>query len=409
MRIWRWLAPGLKVKRWVALICFSVLLLLAGASLVVIGVLSDGGATKDYPASGGLILLVSLVALFVAVSKLIESVVMVFQQRDGKSFIDVAYERRYLARGAKVVAFGGGTGMSNLLSGLKAHTAEITAVVSVGDDGGSSGRLREDLNMQPPGDVRNCLVALADSGPLMRDLLQYRFDKGELSGHSFGNIFLTVLTKLTGSFRSGVAEAGRLLSVRGTVVPVTDDAVSLVATHTDGTKSTGQVMVASATKSIDKLELKPDEGRADIAVLDAVEKADLIVFGPGSLYTSVLPSMLVGGVSESLQKTKALRVFVCNTMTQKGETGAFTVVDHIKAVEKHIGQGFLDAVVVNTTAISAGLKERYAQNGVIPVLDDCDLMQKSSLRIIRCDVLDEDNFVRHDSTKLAAVLMEVLS
>ncbi|MCK6439043.1 MAG: YvcK family protein [Planctomycetes bacterium] len=253
---------------------------------------------------------------------------------------------KFIKRPPSIVAIGGGTGMASLLRGLKEHTDKITAVVTVADDGGSSGRLRKDFDILPPGDIRNCLVALADVGPVLEELFQYRFTESDLRGHSFGNLFLAALTRITGDFSKAVEEANRILNVRGRVLPATLTKVALVAHHSDGTKSTGESLIGRGRgKWIERISLKPEPEPASKEIINAIEGADMIVLGPGSLYTSVIPNLLISGILPAIADAPAIKAYVCNIMTQPGETGGYTAADHVDALLRHATPNMLDFAV----------------------------------------------------------------
>jgi uncharacterized cofD-like protein len=308
----------------------------------------------------------------------------------------------------RVTAFGGGTGLSNLLKGLKTHTDRVTAVVTVCDDGGSSGRLRREFDLPAPGDIRNCLAALADTEPLMEELLQYRFEESEMAGHSFGNLLLTALTRITGDFGSAIREANKILKVRGTVLPSTSEKATLVATHADGSKSTGEEAVGKSKKPIKRVELKPSPGKASEEVIEAILNADMLVFGPGSLYTSVIPNLLVEGVIDAAMTSKAPCVYICNVMTQPGETTGYDASRHVQAVEEHSRSGFVDYVIVNTGEVPPDVAERYMRNGQYPVKVDRDRLKDGGFELIEGDVISRNSFARHDAIKESALLMELL-
>lgn len=317
---------------------------------------------------------------------------------------------RLFRRNPAIVAIGGGTGASSLLRGLKEHTDRLTAIVNVADDGGSSGRFRKEFGVLPPGDVRNCLAALSDAGPVLEKLFQYRFEEGELKGHAFGNIFLAALTKVTGDFAGAVKEANRVLSVRGRVLPATNVKVSLVAEHKDGTKTTGESLVGRGEKPIARLQLKPADAPAAPEVVDAILQADLVVLGPGSLYTSVLPNLLIGQVRDALNRTDALVGYVCNIMTQPGETAGLGAAGHVQAVIEHTQPGLLDFVVVNTGVVPEKLAQAYAAEGSRRVEPDRDALAKlaGAPNIIAADLVNTENLVRHHPGKLAEVLLAAL-
>jgi len=306
-----------------------------------------------------------------------------------------------------VVALGGGTGLATLLRGLKQHTDKILAVCTVADDGGSSGRLRKDFDILPPGDIRNCIAALSNDAELLEKLFQYRFQESDLRGHSFGNIFLAALTRVTGSFNEAVEEACRILKVKGRVLPATVTKTALVAHHTDGSKSTGESLIGSGTRRIERISLKPEPEPASDEIISAIEEADLVILGPGSLYTSVIPNLLIGGILPALVRTPAIKCYICNVMTQPGETPGYTASDHAEALIRHATPGLLDFMVVNTGEISDKMLLKYQGQGAEPVICDDAGFQRLSVafRIVRTDLVNNDNVVRHDYDKLAEVVM----
>ncbi len=318
-----------------------------------------------------------------------------------------------MAPDSAIVAFGGGTGMSCLLSGLRAHSSRITAIVTVTDNGGSSGRLRKEFDMVPPGDIRNCLVALSDGEPLLTRLMQYRFTESELDGHSFGNLFLTALTRVTGSFDTAVRELNRLLEVRGRVLPATGHKVSLVATHTDGTKSTGEVQVSASGKPIKSVAIRPRVGQAADDVLAAIAEADLIVFGPGSLFTSVVPNLLVPGIAEAVRANDCEKVYVANIMTQPGETDHLDLTGHLDALESHGKDSFLTGVVRNVGEIPDDVRDRYQLGGATLVVGDDQVLVERGLRVVTGDFVDRSSWevsgssvIRHHAERLADALVK---
>lgn len=306
---------------------------------------------------------------------------------------------------ARIVAFGGGTGMSTLLGGLKHHTPCITAVVAMADDGGSSGRLRQTLDALPPGDIRSCLVALARAEPMLARLFEYRFEEGELKGHSFGNLFLTALTKLTGSLVEAIEYANRILRVEGRVVPSTSRKVSLVAEHFDGTKTTGQSRIEQSARPIRTVRLQPDPGEVSPTIREALAEADLITFGPGSLFTSVIPPLLVHGMCEAIAASPGLKVVVLNVMTQPGETDGFGATDHLEAFERHAPGIRLDAVVAHKGEIPPAVLLRYRREGAEPVQTDPPGPWLRSAELICDDLANASDLVRHDPARLSKTLM----
>ncbi|MGE0430802.1 MAG: uridine diphosphate-N-acetylglucosamine-binding protein YvcK [Planctomycetota bacterium] len=321
------------------------------------------------------------------------------------------WRRLFGRKPPKIVALGGGTGLSTMLRGLKEHTDRLTAIVTVGDDGGSSGRLRSDFDIIPPGDIRNCLVALADAGPTMEALFQYRFgqESGTLQGHSFGNLLLTALSQITGDFRQAVREATRILNVSGRVLPATDRKFALVVTHPDGSRTTGEAQITRGQrKPISRLDLKPTPAPVDAEIREALAEADLIVLGPGSLYTSVIPNCLVPGMVDAMRDSPAPIVYVCNVMTQPGETDGYTVADHLRAIEAHTESGLVDAVVVNTRPIDERLLLSYRASGQEPVVWDAAAAAawSFSAMVVPADLASQTELVRHDPARLARLLIE---
>jgi uncharacterized cofD-like protein len=317
--------------------------------------------------------------------------------------VDLLYHARFRTRGPRIVAIGGGTGLSTLLAGLKEHTVNVTAIVTVGDDGGSSGRLREDMGILPPGDVRNCIAALAEAEPLMRSLFQYRFETGNgLQGHSFGNLFIAALTDIMGgNFEEAVRATSRVLAVRGQIVPMTTEDVTLGARFTDGATVWGESNITHQGKRIEQLYIKPEHAHAYPEAVDAIRQADMIVIGPGSLYTSVLPNLLVRDIRDAIKVSRALKVYVSNVATQHGETDGFTVADHITAIERHVGRGLIDYVLANSN-VAERLPEEWRSRAVPP---DPDTI--AHVTVIQEDVVREDKRYHHDPPKLAAALIRL--
>jgi len=322
----------------------------------------------------------------------------------------------------RVVAVGGGSGLSALLRGLKRLTPHLTAIVTVADDGGSSGRLRADLGVLPPGDIRNCLVALADDESLLSALFSHRFKAGELAGHSFGNLFLAALTEVTGDFDRAIKESSKVLAIRGTVLPSTTSDVRLHALLSDGRHLVGESLIGRSPVSVQRVWLEPEGAVALPLALERIAQADIVVLGPGSLFTSVVPNLLAGGLIEALAAAEAPVVYVANVMTQPGETAAFSGPDHIRALIGHLGHGVLDAVLVNSTPVPSGLLERYSQEGAEPLrwpepsaaatsaqVDDVrnpppDVERIEGIPVIRRDLLHVTDHARHDPDILAACL-----
>lgn len=363
------------------------------------------------PASlyGGISLMaLGLLFLLVAVRSIIVTILHTLVPEHDNSLIDVLFERRLLQSGPRLVAMGGGTGLSVLLRGLKRYTSNITAVVTVTDDGGSSGRLRSDLGILPPGDIRNCVLALADTEPLLEKLFQYRFATGELEGHSFGNLLIAAMTSITGDFQLAIKEFSKVLAVKGRVLPVTTTSVRLAAVLEDGTKVFGETNVGKCKGRIADMVLEPESVAALPEVLQAIREADAIILGPGSLYTSVVPNLLVKGVSEALQNTSATIIYVSNIMTQPGETTGLTAADHVETVHRFIGKKVIDYVVLNSAPINPELAAKYSEADSLPVTTDGARLQQLGSRMITGDMLDGGGLLRHDPHKLARRIMRVI-
>jgi uncharacterized cofD-like protein len=324
--------------------------------------------------------------------------------------VELVYQRKQsesLSRGPRVVVVGGGTGLSTLLEGVKLFTSNITAVVTVTDTGGSSGRLRDEMGMLPPGDIRSCLVALADAGPLIRDLFQYRFEVGEgLKGHSFGNLFITALSKVTGDFEKAVAESSKVLAIRGRVIPSTLEKVTLVGEFMDGTVVEGETNITEAQKPLRNIRLKPEDCRACPETLAAIENADLIILGPGSLYTSILPNLLIQDIYNAVLKSDAYKAYVLNVMTQPGETDGFSAWDHLRVLLEYTDPRIVHGCFVNVESIPAKMLAKYRERGAEPVKMDLDLIRAKGYEVIEGEILKTDGQVRHDSERLSRLVFD---
>lgn len=407
-----WLLPGLQVKRWFALI-------FVGAVLITVGILIlfdlkpiyntmqfiQQIATQistEWLAFG--IVMIGAAIFFKGWQKTNLSILDIEDDRNNDVLLENLYKRRKLNRGPRIVAVGGGTGLSMLLSGAKNITNNLTAIVSVGDDGGSSGRLREEMGILPPGDIRHCITALADDEDLVNKLFKYRFTNGEgLEGHSFGNLFLTALYDITGDMVSAVRASSRVLSIRGRVLPATLDDMKLVAEMEDGRIIHGESTIPEAHGKIKRLFTEPANCKALPDVIQAIRDAELIILGPGSLYTSVIPNLLVKEISEEIIKSKAKKIYVCNIMTQPGETDNYTVSDHLKALIQHAGSNkIVDAVLVNDY-LPDNLAGKYQEAGSYPVKLDVPEVKKLGIKIFAKKLIQnsKEGLVRHSSTRVA--------
>ncbi|MBQ1808996.1 MAG: uridine diphosphate-N-acetylglucosamine-binding protein YvcK, partial [Selenomonas sp.] len=293
--------------------------------------------------------------------------------------------------------------------GIKAATSNVTAVVTVADDGGSSGRLREEFGIIPPGDLRNCLVALADTEPLMEKLFQYRFKgKTELAGHSFGNLFIAAMNEVTGDMEQALQESSTVLAVKGQVLPASKDHVRLDAVMEDGTVVQGESHIPEVHKQIHRVRLFPEEVQPVQSALDALANADAIILGPGSLYTSIMPNLLVDKVAETIRKSKAIKIYICNVMTQPGETDGYTASMHAKAIIDHGGKGIIDYMLVNDAPISADMQDFYAAKGAYPVEVDEEAINALGVGFVKADIINENEVIRHDPDKLSRAVMNMV-
>jgi len=415
-RLAKWLYIGLHIKRWLALLLLGVVLMGLGFAYF----LREVYDTYTFPAWVGTATLQFLPrwlrgVLFVATAsgitifagwKLNSSVITAVLPIDRQGrLLDQIYTHRTQGRGPKVVALGGGTGLSNLLRGLKQYTSNLTAVVTVADDGGSSGRLRRDLNVIPPGDIRNCIAALADAEPLVTELFQYRFTDGAgegIAGHSFGNLFIVAMSEVTGSMEIAIRETSRVLAVRGSILPATLANVTLNARLSDGREVSGESNIPYAGAAIDVVSLEPADAPVNAEVVRALLDADLIVLGPGSLYTSVLPNLLVRGLTEALKQSKAHKVYVSNVATQHGETDGYSAADHYAALCRHVGAaGLADVVLANSNLPADPLPEAWQSS---PVLAPGDADYQGA-RLVLADLVAPGHRYQHDAEQLAAAVM----
>ena len=422
----RWLEPGLGVKRWFTVIAVGVLLVSTGVTLIVnvklLGALEFAvisamdaayGVTGHVvsPMAGGIILLLLGTAIIVyGLRETIRSIVDVFLPRGDPRLVELLVQQRQLQRGPKIVILGGGTGLSTLLRGLKKISTNLTAVVTVFDDGGSSGRLRREQGILPPGDIRNCLVALAEAEPLVTRLFEHRFKGGDLDGHSFGNLFIASMVQVTGDLETAVKECSKVLAIRGRVLPTTLHDVTLCAEFTDGAVVEGESAITRAGRVIRRVYLKPARVPALQDVLEAVGEADLLILGPGSLYTSVIPNLLVERVADAIRQSRALKVYVCNVMTQQGETRGFRASDHVRVLLEQRGPGLFEYVLVNTRRPrNQALLARYSREGAEPVEPDLDAIRTLGPKPVPEDLISEDELVRHDPRKITTVLLQLLA
>ena len=421
----RWLVPGIGLKRWLLVVFIGELLLAIAGALLLRQIY------RGYDFSGpsqGFLYVVTLQflpywvrgmivgggggGLFAYGSwRAIRVLMAPFLTPDSdQPLVEVIYQKRFLSRGPKIVVVGGGTGLSTLLRGIKEHASNITAVVTVADDGGSSGRLREELGIPAVGDIRNCIVALADSEPLMGQLLQYRFPgdgEASLGGHTVGNLLLAAMAAVQGDdFEEAVRQMNRVLAVRGQVVPATGTPVTLHARLLGGTEVTGQSEIAKSVQ-IDRVWITPEDVAAGDDAKRAIEEADLVVIGPGSLYTSIMPSLLLPDLLAALRQTAAIKLYVCNVATQKGETQGYDLADHLTAIERHTGSGWIDVVLANNRFNARRPGGYVAQAVKLRWPPATSAPDSATPRLVLEDVVDPENRHHHDPALLAAAVMHV--
>ena len=410
-----WLLPGLQVKRWFGLIILGTVISLLGLCVLfnmrpvyfAVGILKYIAVTVNQELLGFILLLAGAYVFLMGWKNTNYSILDLTEDRDRHALLESLYKRRKLNYGPKIVAVGGGTGLSTMLKGIKKLTNNITAVVTVGDDGGSSGRLRHEMGVLPPGDIRNCIAALADDEDLVTKLFQYRFKTGEgLEGHSFGNLFLTALCSITGNMVRAVQESSKVLSIRGRVLPSTLDDMKLAAELEDGTIVRGESSIPETGKKIKRLFTEPANCRALPDVLHAIKEADLIILGPGSLYTSVIPNLLIKEISEAISKSSAKKIYVCNIMTQPGETTDYTASQHIQAILDHAGYpNMIEAVLVNNS-LPDDLSPDYKLANSFPVVVDTDVIRSKNISVVATRLYEENEakYVRHSPSRLARAI-----
>jgi uncharacterized cofD-like protein len=427
---WKWLYPGLGVKRWLILLGLGLLLLSLGVSFFYVQIYRSVEIPRaispiayvltlqSFPRwlRGLVLAVVGIACVATAVFRLSRSLVSAFFESDQESIVDVIYRRRVRRRGPNIVAIGGGTGLSTLLRGLKERTDNLTAIVTVADDGGSSGLLRKELGLLPPGDFRNCIAALAEAEPLMTLLFQYRFGEGlGLNGHSFGNLFIAAMAGVTGDFGQAIRQSSKVLAVRGRILPSTMQSVTLCAELSQDTQNRngqyqvqGESSIPKAGAPVDRVFLQPDDVRGYGESVKALLDADMIVVGPGSLYTSILPNLLVRDIANALCASQAIKVYVCNVATQTGETDHYHVADHISAIYGHVGAPCFDYVVVNDN-LEVQTPTNWNAEMVKPIVAGAPSRSDGdgAYRLWPADVVDAETPWRHDPKKLAQQILNL--
>ncbi len=406
----RWLTPGLQIKRWLLLLMVSELVLVLGVAYALKEIYQTAHLPSGfyyltlqflpYWARAIVFGIFGVGMLLLSYLKLTQSVLGPFLPgQSTASVVDVIHSFRLRGRGPRIVAIGGGTGLSSLLRGLKTYTSNLSAIVTVADDGGSSGRLRDEYRILPPGDFRQCLIALADAEPLMKQLFDHRFKEGSLDGHAFGNLFIMAMADVTGNFEQALRESGKVLAVKGTIVPSTLQDVTLVASI-NGSTVEGESRIPKQNAPISHVFLKPDGVQVNPEAAQAILNAELIIVGPGSLYTSILPNLLVEGMVEAFKASAALKLYICNLAAQPGETDGYSVPDYLRVIEDHVGANLFDFVLVNT---NNQFPPTGGQDAVI--YKAVDAARNPDVRFIPADVVNTRKPSHHDPDKLARTIM----
>ena len=412
MSFLKWFYPGMYVKRWLGLVLLGIVFISLGFAFI----LKEIYETVTFPGwvadltlqfwprwiRAIIVAMVGTGVIVFAVWRLNHSLLSAFiPEGQEEALVDTIYQHRKLKRGPHIVASGGGTGLSTLLRGLKMYTANITAIVNVVDDGGSSGRLRREMGMLPPGDLRQCIVALADAEPLMKRLFEHRFPSGSgLEGHNFGNLFIAAMRDITGNFERAIRESSRVLAVRGQILPATLADLTISAEYDDETHMEGESIIAKQHKHIKRVYLNPEHPAAYPEALRAILRADMIIIGPGSLYTSILPNLLVTDIALAIRASDAVKVFVTNVSTEPGETDGFKVGDFVKVIRDHVGSNVFDYVLANDKLVTPN----SAQSAPVPLNGAILSLEHQHIKVVTADLVDEENPLRHDPQKLINAL-----
>lgn len=410
-----WLKETTGIKRWITLGFIGLMIIILGISKAIMTGLTN--LYEIYLYTG--IISFGIFSVFISVIKGVDAVITFVNREcdnvtiDSKEIADKIYEKRLLVRGPKVVVIGGGTGLSNLLRGMKRFTSNITAIVTVADDGGGSGVLRDDLGMLPPGDIRNCILALAHTEPVMEELLQYRFTDGRLKGQSFGNLFLAAMDGISENFMEAVQKVSSVLAVTGKVLPVTLENVKLKARLKNGNIVEGESNIPKEAikqnSSIERIFIDPKDAIALKEALLAIKDADAIILGPGSLYTSIIPNLLVKEIKEEIHKSSAIKIYISNLMTQQGETEGYATEDHIKAIHSHAGKGIIEYAIVNKGTVDKDLEEKYKDKGATLVKTNKEELEKLNIKVVESNLVKvKDGYIRHDNVRMCRIIIKTI-
>ena len=427
----KWLYPGMRVKRWMTVTLAGLILVVAGLGLAVnvtfinylqmldnllVWVFTRTGLNisdpKVYLPLGSVLITLGLLLIFVSYFQFNRSVLAAVAPEAREDLADRIFQRRSLAQGHRIVVIGGGTGLSTMLRGLEERTSNIVAIVTVTDNGGSSGRLSQQMGVLPPGDLRNCLVALADAEPTLASLFQFRFDDDHegLAGHSFGNLFIAAMTEIyKGNYEQAIAATSKVLAIRGRVYPSTTQNVTLLAEMEDGSIVEGETQIAGHALPIRRMLLRPESTQPLPEALEAIRLADAIILGPGSVYTSVIPNLLVDGVADAVARSKAVKIYVCNVMTQPGETDNYTASQHLRVIADHApGKRLFDYALINKEPPSPEILEKYERYGQRFVTPDVEEIRRMGYTPMAVNLISQTDIVRHDPARLAEAIYRII-
>jgi uncharacterized cofD-like protein len=416
--LWKWFYPGMRVKRFLLIVLLGIIIMAVG--LIFLIDLSRFLWIKNQIKnlfiyyqiaphfSGFILIILGSAFVILGIANMNRSILTRVVPQQVDQVHDIIYLQKKLGKGPRIVVIGGGTGLYALLRGLKQYTSNITAVVTVFDSGGSSGQLRDELGVLPPGDIRNCLVALSTKEPLMTRLFQYRFKNGSLRGHSFGNLFITAMSEVSGDFSRAVEKSSEILAIRGKVLPSSMEDVTLCAKLKNKELIKGEKNISQSKDKIESVFIQPSHVLPLTDTIQAIKEAGVIILGPGSLYTSVICNLLVENISESICQSTALKIYICNVMTQPGETDRYSTSMHLKEIIKYLPQNCIDYVLVNSKTLSKEVAKKYQEKGAHAVRDDLQLKFNQQTRVIRQELLSEHNFARHDSGKIARLVMDII-
>lgn len=416
----KWLKPGLGIKRWIFTGIVGILVFGIGLSPFLSKLLYN---VRSLIIVEPILIVIGIVLIMISLRRVFTSILMVVSQSKKSVPLDrdlaheILYKDRILTKRPKIVVIGGGTGLSILLRGLKDYTSNITAIVTVADDGGGSGVLREDLGMLPPGDIRSCILALANTEPTMEKLLQYRFKEGKLKGQNFGNLFIAAMNEIYGNFETAIKEMSNVLAVTGRVLPMTLEDVELYAKLKNGKVIKGESNIPYKNKEIgskiDRVFIKPQKCKPLKESLNAIDNADCIVLGPGSLFTSVIPNLLIESISYRIWKSNATKVYISNVMTQPGETDDFNVADHVDAILNHCNRQVVDYVIANIEGIPHSTLDKYNKDGAKPIImtkDQEDYLLYKNIKVMKGRLVDiKSNYIRHDAIKVSKIIIDIIT